>query len=258
LWGFQIVYGVANGYIVSVTNASLGQTTTFTRDPTSQHITRIVDPLNRTTDLRYDANKNVDLITRYKDPPANTQPVIHAFTYDPTFHLLTQYKDPLNQAEPGQHVWTYGLDGAKKNIVSITNPLNKTWTIARLATGEPQQITDPLGHTTTFGYDTYGHLASVCLGGALGGALGTAGPWGPVANYDNVFRRVAVVGRPLSTMLYWPSGHREFGPPDPSLVRRAIWQSTPRAKAASMTTHQRAHAFPVVSRTVVRSYAFQF
>ncbi len=46
-------------------------------------------------------------------------------------------------------------------MVSITNPLAKTWTIARLATGEPQQITDPLAHTTTFAYDTYGHLASV-------------------------------------------------------------------------------------------------
>ncbi len=31
-----------------------------------------MDPLNRATDLRYDANKNVDRITRCKDPPANT------------------------------------------------------------------------------------------------------------------------------------------------------------------------------------------
>jgi YD repeat-containing protein len=117
---------VANGYIVSVTNVTLNQTTTFTRDPSSNHITRIVDPLNRTTDLRYDVNRNVDRITRYKDPPANTQPVVHNFTYDTApgrYNLLTSYTDPLN------HTWTYGLDAAGKNVVSITNPLNKTWTI---------------------------------------------------------------------------------------------------------------------------------
>ncbi len=136
----------------------------------SRHITRIVDPLGRITDLRYDAQKNVDRITRYKGPGPTEKPVIHQFTYDLTpghFNLLTQYKDPLDSAEPGQHVWTYGLDATGKNVVSITNPLNKTWTIQRLATGQPQWIEQPAvapdpPSRTTFTYDpATGLLASV-------------------------------------------------------------------------------------------------
>ncbi len=205
-------YDLENGYIMAVTN-HLGQTTTFTRDPLSRHITRVQDHLQRRTDLRYDAQKNVDQIKKYKDPPpANPpyqQPVVREFTYDPTFNLLTQYKDPLDPAEPGQHVWTYGLDAAKKNVVSITNPLGKTWTINPNSSGQPQWIEQPVvppdpPSRTTFGYDpATGLLASVQdhLGNTttytydqLGRRVTTTDPRGFTtrSTYDRLNRVIAV------------------------------------------------------------------
>ena len=61
-------------YPTSITN-HLGQVTTITREAGTNLVTQILDPLNRTTVLGYDANKNVRTVTRYQDPPANTQPV---------------------------------------------------------------------------------------------------------------------------------------------------------------------------------------
>ncbi len=143
----------AAGYPTSITNP-LGQTTTLTRESPSNLITQVVDPLNRTTVFGRDANKNVTSVTRYLDPPANTQPVTSTFTYELTYNQVTSATDPLG------HTTTFGRD-AKGDVTSITDPLTHTTTLTRNSFGQPTAITDALNNTTTFAYDTSGNLASV-------------------------------------------------------------------------------------------------
>jgi RHS repeat-associated protein len=197
-------YAIENGYITRITN-HLGQPTTFTREAGTNFVTRIQDHLQRRKDITYDTKKNVQTITQYKDPPpplpGYTQPVTHTFTYDLTYNLLTQYKDPLN------HIWGFGLDAAKKNVIGITNPLLKTWTITPNSAGQVERITDPLAYDTHFTYNSYGLLESVrdhlnntatYTYDALGRRIAATDPRGYTTQFAyDLLNRLTAVANPL-------------------------------------------------------------
>ncbi len=156
------------GYTTSITD-HLGQTTTMTRESPSNLVTEILDPLNRTTRFGYDTDpntKNLLSITRYKDPPANTQPVTRSFTYDTManhYNLLTSVTTPPS---PVLRTWTYGLDAAGKTVTSITDPLGHVTDLTYNGNGQPMTITThsapAASQTTTFDYDlTTGFLTTV-------------------------------------------------------------------------------------------------
>ena len=135
------------GHEIAVIDA-LGQQTKMTRDFTTNQIMEVRDPLNRLTKFTYDAAGNV---TSVIDPQGN--PTI--FEYEPTFNQVTKITDALNQ------ITRFTYDPAIGNLVTTTDPLNHTTTIAYNAFGQPASVTDPLSNTTTFTYDAVGNLETV-------------------------------------------------------------------------------------------------
>ena len=132
------------GYLLSQTDA-LGQTTTFTRDPSTNLLLATTDPLGRVTKFAYDTTGNVSAIT---DPAGNTR----TFTYDPTFNKVTSVTDPLG------NVTTFQYDPSNGNPLTITNPLGAVAQIAYNLFGQPVSTTDPLGNVTQFTYTAQGDL----------------------------------------------------------------------------------------------------
>ena len=105
------------GNLLSLTEASINATTTFTYDPVFNQATSIKDPLNRTTTITYDARGNPVRVTDALGNPTN-------MTYD-IRGLLSSVKDAQNNT-------TTFLYDTKGNLISTT---------------------DPLGHTTALTYD---------------------------------------------------------------------------------------------------------
>lgn len=84
--------------------------------------------------------------------------------------------DPLNQ------ITRFTYDPATGNLLTVTDPLNQTTTVAYNAVGQPATVTDPLTNTTAFEYD------------ALGNLLATVDPVGNKTQrtYDAVSRLIAL------------------------------------------------------------------
>ena len=120
----------------------------MTRDFTTNQIMEVRDPLNRITKYTYDANGNV---TSVIDPQGN--PTI--FEYEPTFNQVTKITDALNL------ITRFTYDPVTGNLLTTTDPLNHTTTMAYNAFGQPASVTDPLSNTTTFTYDAVGNLETV-------------------------------------------------------------------------------------------------
>ncbi len=141
-------------YLIAQTDA-MGQTTSYTRDPSSNLLRSTTDPLGRVTTFTYDANGNLLTIT---DPLQNAR----TFTYDATFNTVTSSTDALGNRT------TFEYD-VKGNLTAITDPeqnlrpeaerLKTTFTYN--AFGQPLTTTDPVGNPTTFTYDDVGNLTSV-------------------------------------------------------------------------------------------------
>lgn len=135
------------GHEIAVIDA-LGQQTKMTRDFTTNQVMEVRDPLNRLTKYTYDAAGNV---TSVIDPQGN--PTI--FEYEPTFNQVTKITDALNQ------ITRFTYDPVTGNLVTTTDPLNQTTTIAYNGFGQPASVTDPLSNTSTFTYDAVGNLETV-------------------------------------------------------------------------------------------------
>lgn len=175
-----------NGNRLTQTDA-LGQTTTFTYDPTFNKVTSSTDPLGNVTQFTYDAKGN--LLTQ-------TDANGHAttFTYN-GFGLLTKIIDaqgaPTTLAydaegnietvtDPLGHVTTYAYDAISRlvsttdavgrttflsydklnRVVSTTDPLGQVTTFTYDAVGNRLTVTDPKNHTTTFTYDLMNRVTS--------------------------------------------------------------------------------------------------
>ena len=117
----------------------LGNTESFTRN-TAGDITEDVDPLGLVTSYDYSGDGDLLGIT-YADGSSVS------YAYDPTFHVMTQQTD-----ERGD-VTNYTIDPTNGDVLAITNALGQTTTQV-WSDGLLQSVTDPLGHTTQYQYDS--------------------------------------------------------------------------------------------------------
>ncbi len=112
------------------------------RDPATNLVQSMTDALGRTTAYSYDSMGNQTGITALSGTPAAPTT---AFTYDSTFKQLTSVTDPLN------HSWTFTHDGSG-NLSGITDPLGHQTTAGYNGEGQIVSLTDPAGDTVQFGY----------------------------------------------------------------------------------------------------------
>jgi RHS repeat-associated protein len=100
------------------------------------------DPLSRTTTYTYNSLNEVTSITEPKK--VNGQPIVQSMTYDTAGNLLTKSAPLLdaNGAIVATATTTYHHDDPQ-------HP------------GDVTSVTDPIGHTTSYGYDSFGDLTSV-------------------------------------------------------------------------------------------------
>ncbi len=143
-----------NGFVSGVTYAlgvsGVQQSFTYARDPSTELITSLTDPLGRQTTYGYDGNANLTSVTRLAGTP---NAVTTTFSYDPTYNQLTSVLDPLN------HTWTLGRD-SQGNLTTVTDPLNHSITMTYNGSGQPLTIADAAGNTTSFSY-TFGDLSAI-------------------------------------------------------------------------------------------------
>jgi RHS repeat-associated protein len=166
----------ANGYSSSKILA-LGrpeqQTVTYNRDPNTNLVSSMVDPLSRTTSYTYDALGNLTGITRLAGTPSA---VSSSFTYEPAFNQIATVTDPLN------HTTTFSYDGSG-NLITITDPLGHQAWLTYNGQGLPISITDPVGNSIQMGYDA-GDLVSVtdALGNTITRFWDSAGRLAAITN----------------------------------------------------------------------------
>jgi RHS repeat-associated protein len=133
------------GHVLTSTRAygtALAQTTTYTRNATTNLPTRITDALGRNTDFTYDSSGNVLTVTRLA---GTGNAVTTTATYTTAYNQLATLTDPLS------HTTTFGYD-AVGNLTTVTDPLSHTTTLTYDAQGHVLTATTPLSQTTTFSY----------------------------------------------------------------------------------------------------------
>lgn len=139
----KVVYN-ANGYPTTDTSA-LGrpeqETTTYTRNVTTNLVSATTDALGRKTTYTYDPSANPTTITQLA---GTTQAITTKLTYEPIFDRPATVTDPLG------HVTRYAYNDAAQTITA-TDPLGHV-AVSTLSDGQPVSIKDALGHT---GYISY-------------------------------------------------------------------------------------------------------
>jgi len=137
----------ALGYALTDTYA-LGkpeqQTVAYERQPVTNKILKVTDPLGRKTAYAYDAAGNVTDVTSLAETASAATTHL---TYDPRFNQLASVTDPLG------HTGTFAYDD-KGNLTSAANHLGHQTTFTYNAAGQMLTATDPLQHTATFVYDS--------------------------------------------------------------------------------------------------------
>lgn len=153
-----------NGFVTTdiyAKESSVQQTLTFTRDPNTELLTSMVEPLpspltQRTTGYTYDGNGNITQFSVTGGTQSTQQGYAAAtvnLTYDPTFNQLTSLTDPLS------HTWTVGYDNLG-NATSITDPLSHQVTLGYNSQGQLTSVADALNDEASFGY-SYSYLATI-------------------------------------------------------------------------------------------------
>lgn len=141
------------------------------------------------TDYQYDAYGNVIQETHYGDTAnAGDEVVItRAYAYNPTAWIINAPWQATVQTLAGvvQRQTFYAYDGQAKGVAptqgkvtQVRQGLGNVWTTAQTkydAWGNPEIITDALGHTTYTAYDPVSHQFPVRVTNALGHA--TAAQW---------------------------------------------------------------------------------
>ncbi|MET9259497.1 RHS repeat-associated core domain-containing protein [Amycolatopsis sp. NPDC004079] len=202
----------AAGFTTSDTAAfgtPLAQTTTITRDPTSNAVTSTTDALNRRTDFGRDPYGNLTSLTQL----AGTSGARTAtFTRDGSFDQISRSTDWQNNAT----VYGYLPNGA---LHTVTDPTARTTTIDSLENGQVSKVADNLGHATVYGYtlgeptsstDQLGRTTRQTLD-ATGRVTGSRDPTGSATTiaYD-ALDRIASVTDPLGRTTaygYDPNGN---------------------------------------------------
>jgi|GEM_PF-1537671 len=149
-------YKPGTNYLSSVTDPLL-HTTSYTWDDTGNLLSH-TDPLNHTTSYIYFSTNDLHQATN----PAN---VTTSYSYD-TNGNLTSVSTPLTQT--GQTVTTsYGYDYRTLQVgdmLTMTNPLNRTWSYTYDQYGYPDTATNPAPFTnevTNYDYDAIGRLSTL-------------------------------------------------------------------------------------------------
>jgi RHS repeat-associated protein len=111
----------ANGNMLTRTDA-LGNTATFTYEPTFGQVTSFTDPLGNVTRYTYDSHGNV-----------------------------------LTEVDPNRHVKSLAYDSSGQ-LIQISDPLGNHASLTYDSAGNVQSLTDPRGNTTSFAYDLVSRL----------------------------------------------------------------------------------------------------
>lgn len=154
----------------------------YTLDPSTNLVTKVIDPLNHETDYTYtvDGLGNIQSIKALADTsnPATTQ-----FTYD-VYSQIASVTNPLNHtaqyqrdglgnltciqdANGNQTLFTYFGNGQVQTISSVLNPQSQCSSSSPSMTttfaydfGDLSSVTDPMGFFTQFAHDPIGRLLS--------------------------------------------------------------------------------------------------
>jgi RHS repeat-associated protein len=179
------------GFLIDVTNA-LGEKTIYARDPATNQIVQVTDPLNRVSAFAYDSFGNLTSITKLAGTP---NAITTTMTYDPVFNKITSITNPLHQTvsmsydpagnltsgvDPLGHQTTFSYSPAGEllsetdalgnkaqfkyangNLVSVTDPLGNTLTQTFDAVGRLLSSTNPLGQTKTLSYDNMNRVTQL-------------------------------------------------------------------------------------------------
>jgi RHS repeat-associated protein len=138
----------SSGNLLTATDA-LGNTITYTYDPTFNQVTSIRDPLGHTQAFAYDSASNLISVT-------DENGHVTSFTYNSNGQPLTG-----TDAVAAQTTVAYDTVG---NAIGVTDPLGNVTTntfdgISRLLTTK-----DAMGRKTTLAYDALGRLLSISDG----------------------------------------------------------------------------------------------
>ena len=148
-------WNYSNLELTSVTKAAgtpLAATTTHTYDPTNLGVTSTTDADGHTSTMTYDSAGNLLTST---DALGRTT----AFTYNSRNEVLT-VTDPKGVTTTND----YDQQG---NLISTSTPIGSSTATTAFAYGDGSHpgdvtaITDPNGHVTNYGYDTYGDRTAV-------------------------------------------------------------------------------------------------
>jgi YD repeat-containing protein len=140
------------GYVIKDISDYAGshqQETDYTRDPTTSLVTDVLDALipQRDTHYMYNAAGDVTQVTNL---------------YGTSNAVSTSYQygidDQLNQVTNGlNNTWTTSLDPNNGNALSMTDPLQHTWSATYKPSGQIATVTDPAAGTSgplwTFSYN---------------------------------------------------------------------------------------------------------
>jgi RHS repeat-associated protein len=150
------------------------QAFTYERDPVTEQLTAVVDPLLRRTEYTYDSLGNVKTIKRLA---GTASPSVTSFTYDDSTNQLTSVTDPnLNQTtvtptawgavgavtDALHHTWNFDYTNGGSRLTGITDPLQHTMTFFRATSSHDLVGTqDALGNATRFSLDAVGRISAV-------------------------------------------------------------------------------------------------
>ena len=126
------------------------QTTTYTRQPTSDLVTDVIDQLGRDTHYDYDQMANVKAVTLLYGTSNATST---SFTYEPVYNRPTAIQAPMGRTS------TFAWDDQARSV-AITDARGTIHTAFFNRAGDPKLVQDGLGHQTQYGYDL-GDLTSI-------------------------------------------------------------------------------------------------
>src|SRR5690606_18234490 len=123
----------------------------YSLDYTDGWLTEASNPLDHRTNFGYTVT-STELEVEVEDLRAN----IWTYCFNKTGGNLKRTLNPYNE----QTTLTYvsSPTALTREVATVTNPLNKTWTMTYDSKGNVLTSTDPLGNKTTYEYDTTGGL----------------------------------------------------------------------------------------------------
>ncbi|MEL7592292.1 MAG: hypothetical protein AAGU11_15000, partial [Syntrophobacteraceae bacterium] len=132
-----------------------GNTTTFVYDTEPQkggggvRVTEIVDPAQKTTHITYDANGNIVTIT-------DRNGALTQFARGDAQKNITSIIDPLTHTFQYDYHDQGGILG--NQVMSVTDPDNRTTRFTRNKLGSILTRIDALNHVTSYEYEDDGEL----------------------------------------------------------------------------------------------------